>query len=90
MTKGLNIRRDLLMRTQPTPSQTYTFLTDDYLKVYSEPEERARKARETRERYDFTCLTVEEVARSYQVIDCVLALCVWWAWRWWMVDLCPS
>lgn len=35
--------------------------------VFSEPGERARKAKETKDRYDFTCLTVEEVARSYQV-----------------------
>lgn len=35
--------------------------------MFSGPDERARKAKETTDRYDFTCLTVEEVARSYQV-----------------------
>jgi hypothetical protein len=56
---------------------------DAHTEVYSEPAERARKAKETKDRYDFTCLTVEEVARSYQVrlASCVfflagLALCV--------------
>jgi hypothetical protein len=47
---------------------------DAHTEIYSEPEERERKAKATQDRYDFTCLTVEEVARSYQVreIRCFL------------------
>ncbi len=40
---------------------------DAHTEAYSEPAERERKAQTTQDRYDFTCLTVEEVARSYQV-----------------------
>lgn len=48
--------------------------TDAHTEVFSEPGERERKAKETKDRYDFTCLTVEEVARSYQVRA---AICRW-------------
>lgn len=37
--------------------------------TFSTPEERVKRAKETKDRFDFTCLTVEEVARSYQVPD---------------------
>ncbi len=40
---------------------------DSYTETYSQPEERKARAQATKDRYDFTCLTVEEVARSYQV-----------------------
>eukprot|EP00624_Nannochloropsis_granulata_P003434 evm.model.NODE_27316_length_40306_cov_21.155485.10 len=40
---------------------------DSYTETFSKPEERKARAAATKNRYDFTCLTVEEVARSYQV-----------------------
>lgn len=40
---------------------------DTYTETFSKPEERRARAAATKDRYDFTCLTVEEVARSYQV-----------------------
>jgi hypothetical protein len=35
--------------------------------TFSTAEGRREKRREARQRWDFTCLTVEQVARSYQV-----------------------
>jgi len=40
---------------------------DSHTETFSDPKERQSRARATKDRYDFTCLTVEEVARSYQV-----------------------
>lgn len=40
---------------------------DGYTETFSSPQDRAKRAKETKDRYDFTCMTVEEVARSYQV-----------------------